>query len=68
MPIYEYRCEKCGHVTQFLEKLGGSKEHVCGECGGKDLKKQFSSFSAKAGSSSSSVDSSSCPTGTCPLT
>jgi len=67
MPIYEYRCEKCGRVTQFLEKVGGRKDHVCGECGGKDLKKQFSSFSAKVAGDSSSTGASACPTGTCPL-
>ncbi len=67
MPIYEYRCESCGHVTQFLEKLGGSKQHACSECGGKNLKKQFSTFSARAEGTSFSAGSSSCPTGTCPL-
>ena len=22
MPIFEYRCNECGHVTEFLEKAG----------------------------------------------
>ena len=68
MPIFEYRCQKCGQVTEFLEKVGDRKGHICGNCGGKNLKKQFSTFSAKVKGASSSTDISSCPTGTCPLT
>jgi len=53
MPIYEYRCKNCGHVTAFLEKLGAKKRHPCEKCG------------SHAGTSSSA--DSSCPTGTCSL-
>jgi len=63
MPIFEYRCEKCGHVTSFLEKRGARRAHPCEKCGSKDTEKLFSTFAAKVGSSSTS----SCPTGTCPL-
>jgi len=65
MPIYEYRCGKCGHVTKFLEKSGRRKAHVCEQCGSKATEKVFSTFAAQSGGSCSS--SSSCPTGTCPL-
>ena len=65
MPVFEYRCEKCGHVTSFLEKAGSRKAHACEKCGCKDTEKVFSTFATKSDSSSS--DSSSCPTGTCPL-
>jgi len=65
MPIFEYKCQKCGHKTEFLEKAGSSKKHSCEKCGSSNLKKLFSSFSA--GSSSKSIGSDSCPTGTCPL-
>ena len=65
MPIFEYRCSKCGHVTAFLEKPNTRPPHACEECGSKDTEKVFSTFAAKSGTSSSS--SSSCPTGTCPL-
>lgn len=64
MPIFEYQCKKCGHVTSFLEKAGSKKSHVCETCGSKDTEKMFSTFAATSGGSSSS---SSCPTGTCPL-
>jgi putative FmdB family regulatory protein len=65
MPIFEYQCRKCGHVTSFLEKAGSSEPHVCEKCGSRDTEKIFSTFSARSKSGSSG--SSSCPTGTCPL-
>jgi len=66
MPLFEYKCKKCGQKVEFLERGSGSSRHVCPHCGGKDLQKLFSTFAA--GRSDSSSDSgSSCPTGTCPL-
>ena len=65
MPIFEYRCRKCEHVTAFLEKPDNRKAHACEKCSSKATDKVFSTFAAKSGTSSSS--SSSCPTGTCPL-
>jgi len=65
MPIFEYQCKKCGHVTAFLEKRNVRPPHACEKCGSEDTEKVFSAFAAKSGTSSSS--SSSCPTGTCPL-
>jgi len=67
MPIYEYRCEKCGHVTEFLEKTAARAKHVCEKCGSDQLEKAFSTFSARVAGDSSSTGTSSCPTGTCPL-
>jgi len=65
MPIFEYRCSKCGHVTAFLENPHARSPHACEKCASKDTEKVFSTFAAKSGTSSSS--GSSCPTGTCPL-
>ena len=65
MPIFEYECSKCGHVTSFLEKPNARRPHTCEKCGSNDTEKVFSTFAAKSGTSSCS--SSSCPTGTCPL-
>ncbi len=69
MPIFEYRCKKCGHVTSFLEKPGSRQSHGCEKCGSKATEKMFSTFSAKSGASSSasSCATGTCPTGTCPL-
>jgi len=65
MPLFEYQCEACRHVTSFLEKAGSTGPHVCEKCGSKDTKRIFSTFAARFGGSSSS--GSTCPTGTCPL-
>jgi len=65
MPLFEYRCRGCGHVTEFLEKPNNRGKHICEKCGGKDLEKVFSTFSARAQGTSSG--NASCPTGTCPL-
>jgi putative FmdB family regulatory protein len=45
MPIYEYRCNKCGRIFSHLSGVTWEKsEPICPRCGGKDLKKLFSRF------------------------
>lgn len=68
MPIFEYRCKKCGHGTEVLERAGSSEKHACRKCGSRAMEKIFSAFSARVSSGSTSSSGSSCPTGTCPLT
>ena len=41
MPIYEYRCDKCGTVSEIL-LLGRNEELLCGSCGSPDLIKLMS--------------------------
>jgi putative FmdB family regulatory protein len=65
MPIYEYKCESCGHVTEFIEASGADAEHACEECGSTRTEKVLSTFST--GSNSSDDGTSCCPTGTCSL-
>lgn len=65
MPLFEYQCKKCGHVTTFLEKANSRQPHACERCGSQDTGKLFSTFAAKVVSSSAGAPS--CPTGTCPL-
>ena len=60
------QCKKCGHVTEFLEKLGADGAHVCEKCGSKSMQKELSAFAVASGAASGS-GSLSCPTGTCPL-
>jgi len=62
MPIFEYKCNKCGHKTEFLEKSTSKGKHVCKTCGSSDTVKLFSGFAV--GQSSKGNDS--CSTGTCP--
>ena len=39
MPIYEYRCAKCGFQKEFLQRLSEAPLTRCPECGKKSLKK-----------------------------
>jgi len=45
MPIYEYRCESCGHQQEFMQKLGDAPLTVCTQCG----KPSFSKMVTAAG-------------------
>ncbi|MCX5638043.1 MAG: zinc ribbon domain-containing protein [Planctomycetota bacterium] len=74
MPIFEYKCNDCGHRMEFLEKQVGN--HICEKCKGSNLQKLFSGFSV--GHSKPSTPgcetcrgglppADSCPTGTCPF-
>lgn len=42
MPIFEYQCEKCGHVCDALQKLSDKPLRNCPECGKPALKKLLS--------------------------
>jgi len=51
MPIYEYRCENCGHELEALQKLSDSPLTDCPECKTSRLKKRVSAtaFRLKGG-------------------
>jgi putative FmdB family regulatory protein len=42
MPIFDYRCEACGHTFDMLQKLGDEPLTVCVECGQPQLRKLLS--------------------------
>ena len=46
MPIYEYKCRKCGKLSEILQGVGSEKVAVkCGSCGSTDVEKVFSVMS-----------------------
>jgi putative FmdB family regulatory protein len=47
MPIYEYRCEKCGEVSELLV-MGKQEAPVCIACGSDELVKLMSAHNAPA--------------------
>jgi len=55
MPIYEYRCEKCGEVSEFLV-LGPQQSLHCNGCGSEDLKKLMSAHNTTNSSSRQSSE------------
>jgi len=34
MPLYEYECERCGHVFEAIQKFSDPPITVCPKCGG----------------------------------
>ncbi|MDR3747088.1 MAG: zinc ribbon domain-containing protein [Acidobacteriota bacterium] len=54
MPIFEYRCEGCGH--RFEAILFGEQQPECPQCHTAKLEKQLSTFAVtKSGGSSAST-------------
>ena len=41
MPIFDYKCEACGHTFDVLQKVGEGPLRKCPECGKLKLKKQL---------------------------
>jgi len=51
MPIYEYRCESCGHHLEALQKISDAPLKDCPSCNKPELRKQISAagFRLKGG-------------------
>lgn len=65
MPIYEYRCEACGHDYSHLHKRLGEKAPNCPKCTSENVRKTISSFSpgiSAAASAAPCAGAESCPT------
>lgn len=80
MPIYEYKCDACGHEMEALQKMSDPALSDCPECKDPGLKKQISAgaFQLKGSGwyetdfknsgKSKPAPSSACGTGACPAT
>jgi len=51
MPIYEYRCDGCGHELETLQKVSDAPLELCPQCQQPKLRKMVSapSFRLKGG-------------------
>lgn len=74
MPIFEYRCAKCGHVMEVLHKNLKAEPPLCEKCGSPDVSKLLSGFAVGKTSQSPACDSCSslpacggCSGGSCPM-
>jgi putative FmdB family regulatory protein len=76
MPIFEYKCEQCGHVMEVLHKSLKAEKVACAKCGSTDLRKLLSGFAVgQAKTSAPGCDSCSalpacgggCADGMCPM-
>jgi putative FmdB family regulatory protein len=51
MPIYDYRCDACGHRLEAMQKMADAPLTLCPACGKESLQKQLSAagFRLKGG-------------------
>lgn len=64
MPIYEYRCERCGSRFEVLQRVGDDGSNLrCPECDHEKVEKQFSTFATSGGTQGFSRGSSTCGSG-----
>lgn len=55
MPIYEYKCNKCGHIYEALQSIDSDSDDLqCPKCGAKEATKLFSTFASGEGARSTS--------------
>jgi len=58
MPIYEFKCKKCGNIFEQLVFSSNRKDKViCPSCGKEDILRIFSSFSSKSSGSAKGLSS-----------
>lgn len=65
MPLFEYECKDCGHISTFLEKADTKGVHKCEECGKFRLEKTLSTFSARVTGNVNKCPTGGCPDGSC---
>ena len=63
MPLYEYKCQGCGHHFEYLTRAEQSP--ACPTCQGQNLQKLLSVFAAHSDSPAKSFSSSSMPSEPC---
>ncbi len=63
MPIYEYKCKKCGE--EFEKLVSGNQKVTCTKCNSKDVRKKFSVFGMSGVENPASSGCSSCSSGSC---
>ncbi len=56
MPLYEYKCKKCGN--SFEELVFGEEKVKCPKCGSEEVEKLLSVFSSGGGESKTTTSSS----------
>ena len=66
MPLFEYLCETCNKVSDFLEKADTRDKHTCPHCGGSKMTKRLSGFAVGRSGCSDSKPCGGCRTSGCP--
>ena len=58
MPIYEFKCKKCGNVFEYLQFKSNEINAPCPACGDNNGEKLLSTFSSIASSGQECVETS----------
>ncbi len=62
MPVYEYRCPKCGErFERFVRSISAQAEVVCPRCGNTKVEKTVSLFAGLTGGNRTSSGASCAP-------
>ncbi|MEM0914828.1 MAG: zinc ribbon domain-containing protein [Planctomycetota bacterium] len=57
MPVYEYRCEECEHLTEALRRMADADEPIaCETCGSDQTRRVQSLFASTGGGGDSAGD------------
>ena len=55
MPLYEYKCLKCGEKFELLRRINDDDSTVkCPKCGSNEVKREVTGFASIGGSSTTS--------------
>lgn len=53
MPLYEFKCQSCGHRFETFQFTTSRSLPACPSCDGKEVEKQYSVFGVGSGSGAS---------------
>jgi putative FmdB family regulatory protein len=63
MPIFEYKCNKCGE--DFEKLVFGGQRVTCPKCNAEDIRKKFSAFGMSGVRDAGSSGCGTCSSGSC---
>lgn len=64
MPLFEFKCKKCGEkFEELVFSIGGDEEIECPKCGSVKVEKQMSAFASTGQNKNAGRESSCAPTG-----
>jgi putative FmdB family regulatory protein len=64
MPVYEYRCQRCGSKFEQLRRMADAdRDLICPDCKSESVERLFSCFAASSTSSASGGGGCSVPSG-----